>query len=324
MNGSTTSSRTARRRAAVAIGVFSALAVGLAGAAADASYGPDPTPAPAPAAGTEPAAPETTAAAAPVGSEPASAASLIPENSIVGVAESSLGSILVDSAGMTLYAFQPDAAGESTCTGDCLTNWPAVPATAEDVSALEAAGFGTVENPEAGTMLTFGGWPLYYFAGDAAPGDVNGQAVGDVWWVVGPVTGAPANLVNTRESALGTVLVNAQGMTLYAFLNDTEGESTCTGDCLANWPAAVVGEADVSLLDPEVFTTVENPEAGTMLKAGDWPLYTFAGDAAPGDVNGQAVGDVWWVVAADGALIETPPAPAGTAPAGTATATTGG
>ena len=113
-------------------------------------------------------------------------------------------------------------------------------------------------------------------------------------------------------------------MTLYAFLNDTDGESTCTGDCLANWPAAVIGEHDVSILDPGLWSTVENPEAGAMLKVGDWPLYTFAGDEAPGDVNGQGVGDVWYAVAPDGTLIEGditvaefPAAPSGTTPAGT-------
>ena len=93
-------------------------------------------------------------------------------------------------------------------------------------------------------------------------------------------------------------------MTLYAFLNDTEGESTCTGDCLANWPAAVIGEHDTSVLDPALWSTVENPEAGAMLKIGDWPLYTFAADAAPGDVNGQGVGEVWYAVAPDGSLVE--------------------
>jgi hypothetical protein len=97
----------------------------------------------------------------------------------------------------------------------------------------------------------------------------------------------------------------------------------------------VIGEHDVSILDPALWSTVENPEAGEMLKVGDWPLYTFTPDEAPGDVNGQGVGEVWYVVAPDGTPIEGditvtefPPAasgtePAGTEPAGTATATTG-
>ena len=108
----------------------------------------------------------------------------------------------------------------------------------------------------------------------------------------------PDAVVHFVETSLGTILVDQEGFTLYAFLNDTDGESSCTGDCLANWPAAVVegGELNVGDLDASMFSTVENAEAGTMLKIGDWPLYRFAGDAAPGDVNGQGVGEVWYVV----------------------------
>lgn len=107
------------------------------------------------------------------------------------------------------------------------------------------------------------------------------------------------------ESGLGPVLVNGEGLTLYAFMNDTEGEPTCVDDCAGTWPPALVdGEPNFGGdLDASVFTVVEHPE-GSQLKAGDWPLYTFASDTAPGDVNGQGVGDVWLAVAPDGSLIE--------------------
>ena len=301
------------------------LAVGAATAAADSTYGPEPTPP-----GTDAAAAEGTAAAATDGT----AAAMDPD-ALVHFVETSLGTILVDQEGFTLYAFLNDTDGESSCTGDCLANWPAavVEGGELNVGDLDASMFSTVENAEAGTMLKMGDWPLYRFAGDAAPGDVNGQGVGEVWYVVGPL-GAPATLVNTRETSAGPIVVNSAGMTLYAFLNDTEGESSCTGECLANWPAAVIGEHDPAVLDPALWSTVENPEAGAMLKVGDWPLYTFAGDEAPGDVNGQEVGEVWYAVAPDGTTIEgtitvaefvaapTATTPAGTEPAGTAPATT--
>lgn len=111
--------------------------------------------------------------------------------------------------------------------------------------------------------------------------------------------------VATGESDLGPVLVNAEGLTLYAFMNDTEGEPTCVDDCAGTWPPALVdGEPNFGGdLDASVFTVVEHP-GGSQLKAGDWPLYTFASDTAPGDVNGQGVGDVWLAVAPDGSLIE--------------------
>jgi predicted lipoprotein with Yx(FWY)xxD motif len=328
MNRTRNPSSKAHRRTAAAITAIGVLGAGAATAAADFTYGPDPTP---PA--TEAAAAEGTAAMTEGTADP---------NAVVRTAETHLGTILVDQEGFTLYAFLNDTEGESTCTGDCLANWPAVPAPEGDLNVgnLDPAMFSTVENPEAGPMLKMGDWPLYRFAGDQAPGDVNGQGVGEVWYVVGP-SGIAASLVNTRETSAGPILVNAEGMTLYAFLNDTEGESTCTGDCLANWPAAVIGEHDTSVLDPALWTTVENPEAGAMLKVADWPLYTFAGDEAPGDVNGQGVGEVWYAVAPDGSTVDgevtvaefaapaptdTAPAgtePAGTEPMGTATATTG-
>ena len=336
MNRTRISSSKARRRAAAAIAAIGVLAVGVATAGAsnaafNPAYGPEPTD-PAEPAGVA-AATETTAAATE-GSAAMTEATADP-NALVHMAETSLGTILVDQEGFTLYAFLNDTDGESTCTGDCLANWPAVVVEGDlNVGNLDPAQFSTVENPEAGPMLKMGDWPLYRFAGDAAPGDINGQGVGEVWYVVGPL-GVPASLVNTRETSAGPILVNAEGMTLYAFLNDTEGESTCTGDCLANWPAAVIGEHDTSVLDPALWSTVENPEAGAMLKIGDWPLYTFTPDAAPGDVNGQGVGEVWYAVAPDGTTIEgditvtefaaapTGTAPAGTEPAGTAPATTG-
>jgi predicted lipoprotein with Yx(FWY)xxD motif len=110
--------------------------------------------------------------------------------------------------------------------------------------------------------------------------------------------------VATAETELGTVLVDANGLTLYAFTPDEAGQPTCTGECAGAWPPALVeGEPNYGDLDPSVFSLVEHPEGGQQLKAGDWPLYTFAGDAAPGDTNGQGQGGVWYVVAPDGSLI---------------------
>jgi predicted lipoprotein with Yx(FWY)xxD motif len=120
-------------------------------------------------------------------------------------------------------------------------------------------------------------------------------------------TAAPAGAatVSAAETDLGTILVDAEGFTLYAFLADTAGEPTCSGGCAEAWPAALVeGEPNYGDLDPSVFSLVPALDGGQQLKAGDWPLYRFAGDQAPGDVNGQGSGDVWYVVAPDGTVIE--------------------
>lgn len=104
----------------------------------------------------------------------------------VAVASSDLGDIVVDGEGRTLYMFVPDEGGEPTCTDDCAEAWPVFegPATAGD--GADAALLSTATHPSGATQATYGGWPLYYFANDAAPGDVNGQGVNDVWFVLGP------------------------------------------------------------------------------------------------------------------------------------------
>lgn len=111
--------------------------------------------------------------------------------------------------------------------------------------------------------------------------------------------------ISLAESALGSILVDGAGMTLYAFTPDTEGVSTCYDDCAAAWPPLLADGDPVAGdgLDAALLTTVERTDGTTQLKYGDWPLYLFASDTAPGDTTGQGVGDKWFVVGADGALI---------------------
>lgn len=98
-----------------------------------------------------------------------------------------LGTYLVDSDGTTLYAFVPDGQGPSTCTDDCLSTWPAVAAPTEAGDGVDADLLGESARPDDGSaQATYDGWPLYYFAGDAAPGDTNGQGVNGVWFVIDP------------------------------------------------------------------------------------------------------------------------------------------
>ena len=118
---------------------------------------------------------------------------------------------------------------------------------------------------------------------------------------------AAAATIELAESDLGTILVDADGMTLYGFTVDTEGVSACYDDCAAAWPALIAdGEVTVGEgLDQSLVSTVERTDGSMQVKYGDWPLYYFANDAAAGDVNGQGLNEVWYVVGADGALIET-------------------
>jgi predicted lipoprotein with Yx(FWY)xxD motif len=103
------------------------------------------------------------------------------------IAESSLGPIVVDENGMTVYMFDNDTQGGDTsaCTGQCLEMWPPVIATSDAPTGEGLTGeLGTIETPEGELQVTLNGWPVYYWFEDAAPGDVNGQAVGGIWWVL--------------------------------------------------------------------------------------------------------------------------------------------
>ena len=107
----------------------------------------------------------------------------------LGTAETSLGTIVVDGNGMTAYYFLKDVkdSGTSACSGDCLTAWPPI-TTESDTPTVEGVTgeVGTITGTDGSTQITIDGRPIYTFAQDAAPGDVNGQGVNDVWYVIAP------------------------------------------------------------------------------------------------------------------------------------------
>lgn len=101
------------------------------------------------------------------------------------------GMHLVDGKGMSLYLFEADESGMSSCYDACATAWPPLMAS----GAPQAAGgamdslLGTVKRKDGSIQVTYGGWPLYYFIKDKAAGDTKGQKVdgfGAEWYLVGP------------------------------------------------------------------------------------------------------------------------------------------
>ena len=102
----------------------------------------------------------------------------------VAVTSSKLGNILVDGDGRTLYAFTKDKGDQSACSGGCATNWPALTGTAAAGTGVQASLLSTSMQANGESQVTYGGKPLYYFAGDAKAGDTRGQGVGGVWFAV--------------------------------------------------------------------------------------------------------------------------------------------
>lgn len=115
-----------------------------------------------------------------------------------------LGTYLTDGSGKTLYLFASDHGGQSTCSGACVSVWPPLVAkgSAGASGSAKAAMVGTITRSDGSKQVTYGGHPLYYFSGDTASGDTNGQGVngfGAKWWVV-----APSGAAITQSSGGGS------------------------------------------------------------------------------------------------------------------------
>ena len=101
-----------------------------------------------------------------------------------GGGEQPLGDILADAEGRTLYAFTKDKGDQSAYGGQCADNWPALTGTATAGTGVQASLLSAAMQANGDGQVTYSGRPLYYFAGDAKPGDTNGQGVGNVWFVL--------------------------------------------------------------------------------------------------------------------------------------------
>ncbi|MEU6063890.1 MULTISPECIES: SCO0930 family lipoprotein [Streptomyces] len=227
-----------------------------------------------------------------------------------------LGKVLTDGSGLTLYRFDADTANppKSNCDGDCATTWPPVPA--DDAAAgegIDKSLLGEVTRSDGTKQLTIGGWPAYRYAKDVNAGDVNGQGVGGKWFALAP-NGKKATLSDLpglsvrKDAKLGDIVVDKNGMTVYRFIKDKawpKSVSNCTGACLQKWPAvAEVSADDTKGVKKKGLMGFTRPDNGVkQMTVNCWPIYTFSGDKAPGDTNGQGVGGTWYAVSPEGKLV---------------------
>jgi predicted lipoprotein with Yx(FWY)xxD motif len=119
-------------------------------------------------------------------------------NAAVNVFENeTLGAILVDASGRTLYLFTNDEPSVSNCSGGCALAWPPL-VTVDDPAAGDGVVgglLGTVTREDGSAQVTHNGRPVYYYAGDEKPGDTNGHEVGGVWFAVSTVE-EPADIAS--------------------------------------------------------------------------------------------------------------------------------
>lgn len=108
------------------------------------------------------------------------------------------------------------------------------------------------------------------------------------------------------DSALGEVIVDGVGLTVYVFDKDVanSGTSACTGECAATWPAITVTEENPAVDGVTgVIGTIPGADGGFQVTVNGLPLYGYAYDAGPGETNGQGFNGVWWAVSPNGEKI---------------------
>lgn len=115
----------------------------------------------------------------------------------IASADSSMGKILVDGQGLSLYLLTADSPDQSSCSDACAGAWPPVVANGQAAagSGVDASLLGTLTRPDGSTQVTYNGHPLYTFKGDHAAGDVTGQGInsfGGTWYLLSPA-GEPIN-----------------------------------------------------------------------------------------------------------------------------------
>lgn len=177
--------RNSHSLAAVAVIALSALAVAACGSASSST---------------------TKQATAGNGSATTPAPSTDPSSATVDLASSTLGTILVNSQGRTLYLFQADMGSKSACTGACAAAWPPLVSTRKPTAGhgVKQSLLGTSKRADGTEQVTYDGHPLYLFAGDTASGQTNGEGstgFGAPWYALSP---AGSQITAPSSSSGGT------------------------------------------------------------------------------------------------------------------------
>jgi predicted lipoprotein with Yx(FWY)xxD motif len=128
-----------------------------------------------------------------------------------------------------------------------------------------------------------------------------------------PAATAAGATIKTRSTAIGTVLTNASGRTLYWFARDTKTKSRCNGSCATYWPPVIgTPKAAAGVTLSGTLGTITRSNGQIQATYDGHPLYTYAGDSAAGDTSGNdinASGGLWWAMAVSGAKLMPAAAP---------------
>jgi predicted lipoprotein with Yx(FWY)xxD motif len=205
------------------------------------------------------------------------------------------GDAFADHSGMTLYVSDEDSKGKSACDGACADTWVPVPAP----RIAKGLGDWTIATRADGNQQwAYRGQPLYSFAGDQAPGDVNGEGLQGRWHAAMSARAFQPPGVVIRRTDFGPTFETADGHVLYMPINffynaGTVGTtrhqkspdvSACSGDCLKPWtpleaPAGSTASGDWSVIEPA--------DGKHQWAWKSHPLYTYLQETKVGDTSGE-------------------------------------
>lgn len=239
---------------------------------------------------------------------------------IPGNLSTSLGQVLINSDNQTLYTFENDrndtdgdGANDSDCNDSCIDTWPPMLATDD---AVASGNYSIITRDDNSSLQwAYKGLPLYMFVNDSASADVNGEGIGDTWFVARP---NPFQKIESATNSVGTIIVGSftqlttdgnggpgvdradkELLSLYTFendRNDTDGDgandSDCNGSCAETWPPLFADKAATANGD---YTIIERDDGSFQWALNGLPLYFFSNDVAAGDINGDGIGNVWYL-----------------------------
>jgi predicted lipoprotein with Yx(FWY)xxD motif len=201
--------------------------------------------------------------------------------------------VFANANGHSLYTYDNDAAGQSSCTGECAAAWPPFTAAA---NAAPVGAWSLVTRAEGTRQWALRGKPLYLSAKDTKPAEMNG--VGTAGWhlaFIEPGAGITFPFdVTARElaDAGGQALVSSLNLTLYTHDGDKDEKSACVGECTSVWPPYAAGAISNPVGD---FSIIARPDGIKQWAYKKQPLYTNINDEQPGDIHGHNVDPRWHV-----------------------------
>jgi predicted lipoprotein with Yx(FWY)xxD motif len=195
----------------------------------------------------------------------------------------------------------------STCTGPCMAVWPPLLTTGRPTAGpgVDPRLIGELRRPDGTTQVTYGGWPVYVYFADLAPGaaagGTNGQYLLDnmadgVWYEVAP-QGGPNPGTATLASVGGLLAATSTALnpgnssaTVYTLSADTvPGTSSCTGTCARFWPPVLTSTAPAGTGLSGALGTIQRADGTFQVTYNGHPLYFFSQDMSSGDAHGASI-----------------------------------